>query len=206
MAAIVGSAPPSFALGIATDDDLPVVDRETFQKRALEHLDAVWRMAVQLSRNDADAADLVQETYLRALRAADRFEERAGGMRAWLFRILHNVFFTEVERRGRRPTPTESMANYEVHGGRPEDPVVPWDLASFDWEHVDERLKAAIDGLRPEYRVVLLLWAVEGLRYREIAEITEVPIGTVMSRLHRARGILMEQLAGFREQSGAADD
>jgi len=179
------------------------LDRETFEKLALEHLDAVWRMAMQLARREADAADLVQDTYARALRAADRFEERAGGMRAWLFRILHNVFFTELERRRRRPVPTESVSDRISDEPGPDSPEPAWDLASLDWEHVDERLKSAIDGLRPEYRVTLLLWAVEGLRYREIAEVTEVPIGTVMSRLHRARGLLIEQLRDFREQTGS---
>lgn len=157
-------------------------------------------MAMQLTRREADAADLVQETYIRALRAADRFEERAGGMRAWLFRILHNAFFSELQRQRRRPSPIESVDDRADSGPSPDAPEPAWDLASMDWEHVDDRLKAAIDGLKTEYRVVLLLWAIEGLRYREIAEITEVPIGTVMSRLHRARGLLIEQLRDFREQ------
>ena len=70
----------------------------------------------------------------------------------------------------------------------------------MDWEHVDDRLKAAIDRLKPEYRSVLLLWGVEGLKYREIADIQDVPIGTVMSRLHRARTILSEELTGLAEE------
>ena len=72
----------------------------------------------------------------------------------------------------------------------------------MQWEHVDERLKEAIERLRPEYRTVLLLWGVEGLKYREIAEIEDIPIGTVMSRLHRARSILSNQLADLAEETG----
>ena len=84
----------------------------------------------------------------------------------------------------------------------PEDPIPAWDLDSLDWDHVDERLKAAVDDLRPEYRSILLLWSVEGLKYREIAEIQDIPIGTVMSRLHRARAILAHELADLAEEIG----
>ena len=80
-----------------------------------------------------------------------------------------------------------------------------WDLESLDWEHVDERLKVAIESLRPEYRSVLLLWGVEGMKYREIADIQDIPIGTVMSRLHRARAMLAEQLTEFAEEKGLLD-
>lgn len=174
----------------------------------MAHLDAVHRMALQLARNDAMAADLVQETLLRAWRAVDRFEERPGGFKAWLFRILHNTFFSELERVRRQPTsidPTSGVAGSRPPGRgaepeQPDEPTPAWDLASLDWEHVDERLKAALDELRPEFREVLLLWAVEGLKYREIAGILEVPIGTVMSRLHRARALLTAELQELAEE------
>ena len=84
----------------------------------------------------------------------------------------------------------------------PDEAAPAWNLASLDWEQVDERLKAAIERLRPEYRTVLLLWGVEGLKYRQIAEIQDIPIGTVMSRLHRARSILTSQLADLAEEKG----
>ncbi len=87
-------------------------------------------------------------------------------------------------------------------GPAPDEPPPAWDLESLDWEHVDERLKTAIGELRPEYRSVLLLWGVEGMRYREIAESQGIPIGTVMSRLHRARNILAKQLSGLAEETG----
>lgn len=174
----------------------------------MAHLDAVHRMALQLARNEALAADLVQETFLRAWRAVDRFEERPGGFKAWLFRILHNTFFSELERSRRQPASIDpaSGASASRVPGRGSDPAPPdepgpaWDMASLDWEHVDDRLKAAIANLRPEFREVLLLWAVEGLKYREIAGILEVPIGTVMSRLHRARALLATELQELAEE------
>ena len=111
------------------------------------------------------------------------------GPRPWLFKILHNVYRTRRERQGRQPASAEDL---EDRVASPE--ALP---AELDWEQVDERLKGAIDALAPAYRTVLLLWAVEGFKYREIAEITDVAIGTVMSRLFRARQILSEQMAGL---------
>jgi RNA polymerase sigma-70 factor (ECF subfamily) len=180
------------------------LEREKFEEMSLEHLDAVYRMAMQLARNPNDATDLVQETYLRALRVADRYEEQGGGMRPWLFKILHNVFYTRVGKDKRRPTPVEELPTATSGEPTPDQPPPAWDLESLDWEHVDERLKSAIEQLRPEYRSVLLLWGVEGLKYREIADIQDVPIGTIMSRLHRARSILAEQLSELAEESGFA--
>lgn len=168
----------------------------------MEHIDAVYRMAMQLARRPDDAADLVQETYAKAVAAADRFEERGAGMRAWLFKILHNVFYSRLARRRRGPGLLEDAAQAEGSEPEPGAASPAWDLASLDWEQVDGRLKRAIEELRPEYRAVLLLWGVEGLKYREIARIQDVPIGTVMSRLHRARSILMRQLGGLAEETG----
>jgi RNA polymerase sigma-70 factor (ECF subfamily) len=165
-------------------------------------------MALQLCRNETQAGDLVQETYLRAWRALERFEERPGGLKAWLFRILHNTFFSEIERARRRPLSidptieagTDQAPRRSAAAAPPGEPLPAWDLRSFDWEHIDDRLKEALDRLRPEFREVLLLWAVEGLKYREIAGILEVPIGTIMSRLHRARAVLAEELKDLAEE------
>lgn len=175
------------------------MERDQFETLSLEHLEAVYRLALQLVRHPDEAADLVQETYLKALRVADRFEEQGGGIRPWLFKILHNVFYTRLARSKRDPVSVE-----EIHGATAETPGPgePAPLGKMDWEHVDERLKTAIEHLRPEYRTVLLLWAVEGLKYREIAQVQDIPIGTVMSRLHRARGILADQLADLAEEIG----
>ena len=178
------------------------MEREQFEEMALGHMDAVYRMALQLSRHPDEASDLVQETYLKALRVAERFEEKGGGIRPWLFKILHNVFYTRLAKAKRAPIPVEDMSTSDSPDPGPDEPMPAWNLASLDWEHVDGRLKTAIETLRPEYRTVLLLWGVEGLKYREIAEIEGVPIGTIMSRLHRARSILADQLKELAEESG----
>ena len=176
--------------------------RQEFDQLALEHVDAVYRMAMQLVRHPDEAADLVQETYLRAIRASEGFQQLGGGIRPWLFKIMHNIFYSRFAKARREPVSADAAATAEATEPGPDEPGPAWDLAELDWEHVDERLKAAIEELRPEYRSVLLLWGVEGMKYREIAEIQAIPIGTVMSRLHRARTILAEQLAELAEETG----
>lgn len=178
------------------------MERQEFETRALEHMDSLYRMAMHLSGHPDEANDLVQETYLKAFRVADRYEERGGGIRPWLFKILHNVFFSKIAKAKREGTGYEDEPPGKSAEVAPGDAPPAWDLASLDWEQVDERLLAAINRLRPEYRSVLLLWGVEGLKYREIAEIHDVPIGTIMSRLHRARSVLAEELSELAEEKG----
>ncbi len=164
-------------------------------------MDAVYRLALQLAHHPDEAADLVQEAYLRALRFADGFEEKGGGMRSWLFTILHNVFYSRKKREARAPMAVESFHEADDSQPAPGEPPPAWDLRSLDWDHVDERVKKAVEALSPEHREVLLLWGVEGMKYREIAAVMNVPIGTIMSRLHRARAILassLEELAADR--------
>ena len=167
----------------------------------MAEMDSVYRMAMHLSRNPHEAADLVQDTYLKAFKAEDRFELREAGARPWLFKILHNTFYTRVGKQKREPTMEAAMLA-DRQGGAEDGPEPAWDLEHLDWEQVDERLKHAIEELPDHYREVLLLWAVEGLKYREVAEVLGVALGTVMSRLYRARGILTEKLAGLAAEHG----
>lgn len=178
------------------------MDRATFEQLSLEHMDAVYRMAMSLTKHPDAAGDLVQETYLRALRSSSKFEERGKGMRAWLFTILHNTFYTKVKRAKKGPTAVPELFDAESRESQPDSDGVAWDLRSLNWDQVDGELKKAVLDLNDEHREVLLLWGVEGLKYREISEIVGVPIGTVMSRLHRARKILMDSLEEFARERG----
>lgn len=178
------------------------MERAEFESLALEHFDAVYRMAMHLAKHPDDASDLVQETYLKALRSSAGFQEKGKGIRAWLFTILHNTFYTKVKREKRGPQAVPDLFDAESRERLPDEPPPTWDLATLDWDQVDDRLKAAINELKPEHREVLLLWGVEGMKYREIAEIMGVPIGTIMSRLHRARKILSESLEDFAPEVG----
>jgi len=179
------------------------VETNAFRDLALAEFDSVYRMAFSLARNPNDAADLTQETYLKAFKAEGRFELREHGVRPWLFKILHNTFYSKVSKDKRGPNLSDDLS-YRADPNSLTDGEPAWDLASLDWEQVDERLKAAIDDLPDHYREPLLLWAVEGLKYREIAEVLDVKLGTVMSRLYRARGTLTEQLADYAAEHGIA--
>lgn len=178
------------------------MERREFERLALEQLDALHRAAFQLCRDHVLTADLVQDTYVRALRSAHTFEDRGGGIRPWLFTILHNVFYSRLQRDAREPVSVETIYAADGKTPPPDEPTPAWDLADFDWDHVDERLKEAIDELEPDARLTLLLWGVEGLKYREIAAILGVPDGTVMSRLHRARQFLIARLGDLPAELG----
>lgn len=177
------------------------MESEAFRELALAEMDAVYRMAMHLAKEPNNAADLVQETYLKALKAEGRFELRESGVRPWLFKILHNTFYTKVGKAKREPTIADDLAPQSVDSEL-DSPPPAWDLEHLDWEQVDDRLKHAIEDLPDHYREVLLLWAVEGLKYREVAEVLGVALGTVMSRLYRARGILSKELAGLAAENG----
>ncbi|MEM1166658.1 MAG: sigma-70 family RNA polymerase sigma factor [Planctomycetota bacterium] len=178
------------------------MERAAFEQLALEHMDAVYRMAMQLARHPDEAQDLVQETYLKAIRSSGGFEEKGGGMRSWLFTILHNTFYSRKKREKRGPVAVEEFFEADESARAADEPPPAWDLASLDWEHVDGRLKKAIDELPTDQREILLLWGVEGMKYREIALVMDIPIGTVMSRLHRVRKTLADALEEMTAELG----
>jgi RNA polymerase sigma-70 factor, ECF subfamily len=170
------------------------MDHKEFRSLAMAELPAVYRMAFHWALNAPDADDLVQETYLRAFKAESSFKLGEMGVRPWLLRILHNVFLTRVKRAKLEPVASEIADTMAEQRGADAD-LAGQALADLDWEQVDERLKRAIQELPLTYRTAFLLSAIEGLKYREIAEVLEMPIGTVMSRLFRARTMLLEQLS-----------
>jgi RNA polymerase sigma-70 factor (ECF subfamily) len=171
---------------------------QQFEQLALEQLDLLYRIARRLTRDTSRAEDLVQETYARALRARDSFDLHAHGIKPWLLRIMHNVHISRSEREGRQPTAVEDE-HLESASGAGNIPA-PYDITSF--QGMDQQLVRAIDSLPAEYQVVLMLWAIDELSYKEIAEAVGIPIGTVMSRLHRARQRLSEQLREYALREG----
>jgi len=174
--------------------------RATFEQLALPHLDAMYRVARRLAGSQAEAEDLVQEACYRALRSFDGFELRAYGVKPWLLRILHNVFYSHREREGRQPSLLDDV-DFDCFSGELEPPSLEtWPEALPDWDDFDEEIKAAVQDLAPEYRTVLLLWAFEGMQYKEIAAVCQCAVGTVMSRLYRARQQLSQRLAGYARE------
>jgi RNA polymerase sigma-70 factor (ECF subfamily) len=170
---------------------------DEFEKLALEQLDMVDRMARTMAGDSAEADDLVQETYLNAWRGRQSFDLQSFGIRPWLLRILHNLFVSRRLREARQPLVMESE-QLEAAEEALEAPLP----ASVDLGEMDEEVEAALGQLPVELRAVLVLWAVDELSYREIAEVCGVPIGTVMSRLHRARRRLAGLLSEHAKKRG----
>ncbi len=181
----------------------PAIDE--FERDALSHLDALYRTGLRMTRSEADAEDLVQETYIRAFRGRDKFTPGTN-LRAWLFRILTNTFINSYRRKATQPQTTELDDVEETtlyrhmtdtgHGpAEPEHEVVD--------NMVDTEVQQALEELPERFRTVVLL-DVEGFAYKEIADILEIPIGTVMSRLHRGRRFLQKRLYDLARERGIA--
>lgn len=171
--------------------------REKFEEVALPHMDSVYRMARRLARQGAEVDDLVQETYVQACRSFATFELREFGAKPWLLRILYNVFCATVRKRRRGPLFVEQVTLENMVEDLDQAQTEPTTIDNINWDGMDEELKYAVDQLAPDHRVILLLWALEGLRYREIAEICDCPIGTVMARLYRARQTIWRYLRAY---------
>lgn len=173
-----------------------------FDDVVLAHAGVVYRFAVRLAGDANAAEDLVQETFLRAHKAYDRFELREYGAKPWLLKILHHVFFTQRKRAPREPTLLEDIDFEDCAAELERNPLPQLVAGQVDWEDFDDELKAAMQRLPTEYRSVMMLWALGDLSYKEIGGVVGCPIGTVMSRLFRARQMLGEALADYAAQRG----
>jgi RNA polymerase sigma-70 factor (ECF subfamily) len=174
--------------------------RDEFERLALAEIDALYRMARRLTRDPNRADDLVQETYIRALRSRDSFELQEYGIKPWLLRIMYNLHLNRTDREKRQPTAVAEDALDGLSTSPAGEGDLPINPSSF--QAMDEQLVRALDELPEDYRTIILLWAVEELSYKEIASTLEIPIGTVMSRLHRARHRLAEQLRQHALEEG----
>jgi RNA polymerase sigma-70 factor (ECF subfamily) len=173
-----------------------------FEGVALVHLDLLYRAALRLTHNRAEAEDLVQETWLRALRHFDQFDP-GSNCRAWLLTILRNAFLNRVRREGREILESD-MAATEAGAARLEEASVARSSPEEDFFQtvlhgdVDRALKT----LSLPFRLVVTLADLEGLTYKEVAQVLDCPIGTVMSRLSRARQLLRKELVTLAREHG----
>ena len=170
-----------------------------FADRVKPHLDPLYRTALRMTGEASAAEDLVQETFLKAYRGFGSFEP-GSNFKAWLFTILTNTYINDYRRRSRAPVVTD-FAEIEPEG-EAESPHFSVDDVAKLADRLGDAAKRALDRLPAEHRLVFLLSTFEDLSYKEISSALAVPIGTVMSRLFRARAVLRRELADFARQEG----
>jgi RNA polymerase sigma-70 factor (ECF subfamily) len=175
-----------------------------FERDALVFLDSLYGAALRMTRNPADAEDLVQETYLKAFAAFHQFQEGTN-LKAWLFRILTNSYINTYRRKQREPhfTGTDELDDWQMVKTQA---YATGQLRSAEAEALDRlpdsEVKRALQELPPEFRMAVYYADVEGFPYKDIAEMMETPIGTVMSRLHRGRKMLRALLEDYAVEHG----
>jgi len=190
-----------------------MADQALFSDLAMEYMPALYTAAMRMTRNPADAEDLVQETYLKAYRAFASFE-LGTNLKAWLYRILTNTYINMYRAKKRRPeiADVEDVEDLYLYRRLSGDGAAGLGRSAEDEaleRFTDTDVKAAIESLPESFRMAVLLADVEGFSYKEIAEITDVPIGTVMSRIHRGRKALQKALVdrgSTRGLVGATDE
>ena len=175
---------------------------EMFEKEFLPHIHSIYNFAYRITFNEDDAKDLVQETYLKSFRFIDSFEKGTNA-KAWLFRILKNSFINEFRKKNKEPV----KINYqEVEAFYNTDEVNHMITINLQVEAVKEMIgdevSIALNSLEVDFRTVIILCDIEGFSYEEMALILDVPIGTIRSRLHRARNLLREKLRKYAGSMG----
>jgi RNA polymerase sigma-70 factor, ECF subfamily len=178
--------------------------RGEFERLALPHLDALYASSLRLTRNARDAEDLVQDTYLRAYRFFDKFE-RGTNMKAWLFRIMTNTFINRYRRAAKERSIVEGPERPAVEGRTVSRDAA--EQAGDPERHFFDRLLSddvlrAVDSLPIDFRLTVILADLQDLSYREIADVLDVPVGTVMSRLFRGRRLLQKALTEYAAAAG----
>jgi RNA polymerase sigma-70 factor (ECF subfamily) len=187
-----------------------MADQSTFTEQAMPFMSSLYSAALRMTRNPTDAEDLVQEAYLRAYRGFGGFTEGTN-LKAWLYRILTNTYINSYRAKQRRPIETDLDDVEDLYLYHRVHDAAASGLGSSAEDDLMERITdaeviEALDSLPENFRIPVLLADVEGFSYKEIAEIVDVPIGTVMSRLHRGRKALQKALYDFAVDRGLTGD
>ncbi len=194
----VDSAPMS-------DDDASAELRSQFEDQAIPFMDQLYAAALRMTRNPADASDLVQETFVKAYSAFARFEQGTN-LKAWLYRILTNTFINTYRKNQRTPYQgaIDELEDWQL--GSAESLTQGRVTRSAEAEAIDHLpdsdVKEALGSIPEDFRLAVYLADVEGFSYQEVADIMKTPVGTVMSRLHRGRRLLRERLADYAAERG----
>jgi len=184
--------------------------REDFTHDAMQHAPQLFSTAMRMARNRSDAEDLVQETFIKAWRSFATYQQGTN-LRAWLFRIMTNTYINKYNAQQRKPTETELDDVEELFLYKRLGAVDQSQLSQSAEDQMlslftDDEVKKALEELPDQFRIPVLMSDVEGFSYKEIAEILEIPLGTVMSRLHRGRKSMQKMLYEYAKERGLINE
>ncbi len=176
---------------------------QIFNKEFMPHIDAMYNFAYRLTNDEDDANDLIQDTYLKAFRFINSFQEGTNA-KAWLFRILKNSFINDYRKKSKEPSKVDYQEVETVYNSVEDaefESTTDLRLESVQ-DMIGDEVALALNGLPIDFRTVIILCDIEGFTYEEMAKILDIPIGTVRSRLHRARNLLKEKLRSYAKSMG----
>ena len=173
-----------------------------FDTELMPHIDSMYNFAYRLTFDEDDAKDLVQDTYLKAFKFINSFEEGTNA-KAWLFRILKNSFINEFRKKRKEPAKVDYNDVEQYYNSDEAGENMTTDLRVETLQHmIGDEVSQALNSISVDFRTVIMLSDLEGFTYEEMSKILDIPIGTVRSRLHRARNILKEKLASYAKEMG----
>ena len=175
---------------------------QIFEGEFMPHIDSMYNFAYKLTMDEEDAKDLVQDTYLKAFRFISSFEKGTNA-KAWLFRILKNSFINDYRKKSKQPAKVDYQEVETIYNSEEADHNITVDLRSETMQNrIGDEVTNALNSLAVDFRIVIILCDLEGFTYEEMAKILDIPIGTVRSRLHRARNLLKEKLQKYAGKLG----
>lgn len=191
-----------FNFAIVVPDEKQRQLYEDFEREAIPHMDALFNFALKMTGDSDEADDLVQETYLKAFRFFDKFE-KGTNCKAWLFRIMKNTYINKYRKETKEPDKVdyEEVENFYENVKPSSTDSAHLEKDIFD-NLLDDELSEAINSLPDDFKTVVILCDIEGFTYEEIADFIDVPVGTVRSRLHRARKMLFTKLQKYASERG----
>ena len=187
-----------------SDEETPADPRALFETQALQYMDQLYAAAMRLTRNPADAADLVQETFVKAYQAFGQFQQGTN-LKAWLYRIQTNTFINNYRKNQRNPYQgtIDDLEDWQLGNAESATATSGRSAEAEAIDHLpDSAVKDALQAIPEDFRMAVYFADVEGFSYQEIADIMKTPVGTVMSRLHRGRRMLRELLADYARERG----
>ncbi|MDP5120598.1 MAG: sigma-70 family RNA polymerase sigma factor [Spirosomaceae bacterium] len=173
-----------------------------FNTEFIPHIDSMYNFAFRLTNDEDDANDLVQDTYMKAFRFINSFQQGTNA-KAWLFRILKNSFINDYRKKSKQPAKVDYQEVETTYNSESTDSETTTDLRTETVQDmIGDEVATALNSLPVDFRTVIILCDIEGFTYEEMAKILDIPIGTVRSRLHRARNLLKEKLRSYANTMG----